>query len=419
MRAILFFFLIAITIINCNNFPYCDPFDTYTEVPTAPKDVGHLKLVQVIIRHGARTPVVAECPLSNSEWTCSFTSSERPNFAPGSSLYNKMWINGRNFYPGSCGKGVLTSLGYNQQIQNGVFLRNLYISNSSFLPDTINANTFNDKFYVRSTDVPRTFLSGESLLTGLYPPEKRDGDFSININTMDQATENLVANGYVCPRVSYMENLFKNSALYKNHTMMVTLPLQKRIATVLGLTSEQISIASLFDCWISDICHGYAIPKAITNELLMEVIREGEWQYGQMYQYPNRYDWVKPGIGTFMKEYLHVIQNARNDPSSPLQFVLYSAHDTTIMPVLVALNAWNNLWPTFASHIITEYYEGPNPSVRILYNGKPITLPDCGQVFCPYDKFESIVNKVIPTTAECKSTSFTQEKEVFSFNSFN
>jgi hypothetical protein len=356
--------------------------------------------------------------LSQANWQCDFSSQEKPNLAAGNSLYTKTWINGRNFYKGTCGMGVLTELGYNQQIHNGAFFRSLY--NGTFLPDRITKDTFESKFYVRSTDVPRVILSAESILTGLYPPEKRDGSFAIKINTMDQMTENLVSNAFVCPRVAYYASQFKASAYYKNHTMVVTQPLQKRIAPILNMRPEDIDLGALFDCWISDICHGFSIPSGITDDILMQVMREGEWQYGQSYNYPSRIDYCKPGIGTFMREYLTVFQSIRNNPSNPLQFVLYTAHDTTIMPVLVALNGWNWIWPTFAAHIITEYYDAPNPSVRILYNGKPLVLPDCGQEFCPYDTFEKIVNKVIPTTAECRSTSEAEKTFMgYHFNTFN
>jgi len=168
---------------------------------------------------------------------------------------------------------------------------------------------------------------------------------------------------------------------------------------------EDVSLSAAFDCWISQICHGYNIPYNISDELLWEVMREGEWQYGQGYVYPNRIDYSKVGIGLFMSEYLNVFNSVRNNPNNPLRFTLYSAHDTTIMPVLNALGAWDQIWPTFASFIVSEYYDGPGNPVRILYNGKPIKLPDCQyQEFCPFDTFTRIVSNVIPTADTCKAS---------------
>lgn len=52
-------------------------------------------------------------------------------------------------------------------------------------------------------------------------------------------------------------------------------------------------------------------------------------------------------------------------------FSLYSGHDTTIMPLLVALKSYDNVWPTFCSYISIEYYDETN-MVKILYNDKYI-----------------------------------------------
>jgi len=105
---------------------------------------------------------------------------------------------------------------------------------------------------------------------------------------------------------------------------------------------------------------------------------------------------------------LNVFQNAKNDPNNTLAFVLYSAHDTTIMPFLNALNSWNRIWPSFAANIIAEYYESVNPSVRLIYNGKPFTIPGCSE-FCPFASFEKIINSIIPTANDCKAAMLKQE----------
>jgi len=56
---------------------------------------------------------------------------------------------------------------------------------------------------------------------------------------------------------------------------------------------------------------------------------------------------------------------------------LVSAHDTTILPLLVTLNIFDGEWPDFCAEVAIELWEEKNPedaenrfSVRILYNGK-------------------------------------------------
>jgi hypothetical protein len=53
---------------------------------------------------------------------------------------------------------------------------------------------------------------------------------------------------------------------------------------------------------------------------------------------------------------------------------LYSAHDTTIMPLLTALGQQQHHWPPFADHVAFElWHQGHNNFyVRVVHNGKPL-----------------------------------------------
>jgi hypothetical protein len=51
---------------------------------------------------------------------------------------------------------------------------------------------------------------------------------------------------------------------------------------------------------------------------------------------------------------------------------MYSAHDTTIMPILAMLNLEVNEWPPFAADIIFELYEDADKKhyITVRYLGK-------------------------------------------------
>lgn len=94
------------------------------------------------------------------------------------------------------------------------------------------------------------------------------------------------------------------------------------------------------------------------------------------------------------------------------KFWLYSGHDNgPIMPLLSALGAFDGSWAPYAALIALEVYQvSPNIEsressddyvVRLVYNGKELTMESCGTPLCPISTFASLVSKVVPSDAEC------------------
>jgi len=214
--------------------------------------------------------------------------------------------------------------------------------------------------------------------------------------------EDLWANGFLCPKVTQYFQDFINSTIYKDHNQTVRYPLQVKVANALNIPVDHVDIGTCFDCWASYVCHGYTLPNGITDDIADQVITENEWQEENSYMYPNRLDFSKVAIGLYLTEYLNVLRIEKNNPNTTLNFILYSAHDTTLMPILNALDIWDGKWTTYASSLITEYYEGQ--FVRIIFNGKAVIVPGCGQEFCPFDTFDQIVSKALPGPNDCQSS---------------
>ena len=66
---------------------------------------------------------------------------------------------------------------------------------------------------------------------------------------------------------------------------------------------------------------------------------------------------------------------------------LFSAHDTTVVPILTSLGAYDGNWPDYASYVAFELWSGgwssssslsgttdEEPRVRVIFNGKPIDV---------------------------------------------
>ena len=80
-----------------------------------------------------------------------------------------------------------------------------------------------------------------------------------------------------------------------------------------------------------------------------------------------------------------------------------------MIPILVALQVDDGVWPSYASMILLELYsttsdnaDSPNTAkyfVRMIYNGKVLQLPFCGSKkdLCDFESFSKYVKTVVPT----------------------
>ena len=102
---------------------------------------------------------------------------------------------------------------------------------------------------------------------------------------------------------------------------------------------------------------------------------------------------------------------------------LVSAHDTTLIPILIALGVFESgVWPDYASSIIFELYargedgrSGLDGQVRVLYNDQVITdkIPGCegeGE-FVPVRKLQELIETFRPRDLERDCMTSKQREE--------
>jgi hypothetical protein len=137
--------------------------------------VRELKQVQVMIRHGARTPYGLFTCWKNYDvsWNnCNVTELmiESPSMTastkPGQWLYRKLYDGSLNYLGGNCYTGQLLSEGYQQELTNGGVLYDAYIDGAFPLFPTNDWEQLNSTtdIYLRSDDEQRTLMSGQILL---------------------------------------------------------------------------------------------------------------------------------------------------------------------------------------------------------------------------------------------------------------
>ena len=87
---------------------------------------------------------------------------------------------------------------------------------------------------------------------------------------------------------------------------------------------------------------------------------------------------------------------------------MYSAHDTTVAPLLHTLNVFNSLAPPYASLVLVELLDRDGLRVKLSYHNESdhapysLSLPGCEEL-CPLETFRSLTAQFIPADilAEC------------------
>jgi len=406
---------------------YCGIEPEFT--PTIPplnttKDVI-LKQVIVVIRHGDRTadnPWNAipgtfaskrNCwPGDNAVYDCQLTDMSIPGLSKKdislevSRLYRKIYMEGRNISPGTCMTAQLTSRGYLQQRDgNGKMLRNAYVTKTPFLPKELNAKDL-DLFYLRSDDKSRTIQSAESLFLGLYPTQERKNHESliIDINTEDLVLTNMIENINTCPKVGDLKTEAEASQTYKNFWQNQQ-NFINQLSSIIGTAMTASTVLKLHDCVMVHLCHDLPIPNGLTDDVLDQLVYVYEWSNAYLGLYPNVTYHTQLGIGFLLQEIFHVMQTSMANTTNFPKFVLFSGHDTTLLPILLAYglrDIKNTQSVAYASHIVYEIYEEKRGSyyIRFIYNATEYLIPGCDDVLCSFDIFSQLMEELLPIDVE-------------------
>ncbi|XP_054830966.1 lysophosphatidic acid phosphatase type 6 isoform X3 [Eublepharis macularius] len=199
------------------------------------KDQPELKLVLVLFRHGARTPLRAIPDVEQVEWdpalleipaqtefdyaVTDLSGGPRP-YSPYEDQYQKVVLKGGVI------AGQLTKVGMQQMFALGERLRKRYIEDISFLSPAFRPS----EVFVRSTNIFRNLESTRCLLAGLFQQQKEG---PITIVTDEAKSEILYPNLQNCQRLKQV-----------NRERMATMCLQPGISDDLKTIKEKVGINS-------------------------------------------------------------------------------------------------------------------------------------------------------------------------------
>lgn len=248
----------------------------------------------------------------------------------------------------------------------------------------------------------RCILSLEAMLEGFYPSVATTPKYDIiDITTMDSYYDNISPNPNICPILNQYLDGSRNTPEYIQHQQKVTQPIYEALTQALGFTVDSWdTLNQIHDCAVVHACHDQ-LPSSITPELYDAVMEEFEYNYYAGYNYPSAVENAQAGIGYLLQEMSGFMLDVVNNSTTSQQYklLLFSGHDTTLVPILNAFQQWNGIWAMYASQMQFELYQSKSTgsySMRITYNGEPVMVPGCTNAVCPWNTFYSYLQTIFP-----------------------
>ncbi|XP_037682126.1 lysophosphatidic acid phosphatase type 6 isoform X2 [Choloepus didactylus] len=306
-----------------------------------------LKMVQVVFRHGARSPL-----------------KQLPQKEQGGMF-----------------AGQLTNVGMQQMFALGERLRKKYVEDIPFLSPIFNPL----EVFVRSTNMDRNLESTRCLLAGLFQRQKEG---PIIIHTDEASSEVLYPNYQNCWNLRQRIRGRREAA-----------SLQPGISEDLKKVKEGMDIDSsdgvdfliLHDNVAAEQVH--SLPSCPTLKRFEQTIEQRAVDTILYIMQNEDRESLQMAIGPF----LHMLESnllKAVDPATPpgkiRKLYLYAAHDVTLLPLLLALGIFDHKWPQFSVDLTVELYQHQESKewfVRLCYHGEEQVPRGCSEGICPLDKF--------------------------------
>ncbi len=358
-------------------------------MPDNSKPGFDLLQLSVLARHGARVSAGGNAlpqQLQNVVWLCHEQDVMTDN-SGGDAPVRKTYMKGRNALPGNCSLGQLTMTGAAQHVLLGQALRMRY---ADFLPARYNASVV----FARSTDVERTVLSARSLFRGLFP----DNSVPVELQTMDPFMDNAFPNPQLCPALGAEMYAAQTSDAYQSYYAAKLGGIAKKYSAIWNLNVTQDLMLYLNDDLRARVCANLSLPPNMTMDDA-DVIMHANGVLTNMQYSPFRV--LQLSLSSFLDDLLSGLE-------SNFSFLSYTVHDATLRVMLMAQQAYDSRWPSFASHIVVEKWRHSLSGkifVTLSYDGELIRVPaPCNGTFCALDDLKTFLAIYRVPASACKIT---------------
>ncbi|CAF3998224.1 unnamed protein product, partial [Rotaria sordida] len=350
-----------------------------TKIPDNLQFIG----AQIYFRHGARTPLSLLPGLEEVSYTKEHIEIYPPSkwdikliTKLGNDIVSKDKILSANDIIGDRIKqlksasdvkvvtGQLTAIGEKQLYQLGKLIRSQIIKqdNNGLIPNIYDPNIV----YCRSTYMNRTIASARSFLAGLFSSEKDDnkiqakGPFEIEVHNFPD--EDMFPNSKMYPALKKCHTALElYRLLHDDHDLKKA---RQALINHIGVEDYSHGIVELYDEFVSRQAHNFSIPKKfleLTKDFEVMSAREfvsmatsiGFDLFIRSTCGPLLY-LMKENFNSIAKNYLDEKENNIKKPYKKL--FVYSGHDTTLIPLTMALEIFEMRWPDYGSYIFMKYY---------------------------------------------------------------
>ncbi|ELK25336.1 Prostatic acid phosphatase [Myotis davidii] len=274
--------------------------------------------------------------------------------------------------------------------------------------------------YVRSTDIDRTLMSAMTNLAALFPPEGISlwnpnlPWQPIPVHTVPLVEDRLLFLPFKnCPRFQELESETLKSEEFQKRLQpykdfMETLPKLSGYhgKDLFGIWSK------IYDPLFCESVHNFTLPSWATGDTMTKLKELSALSLLSLYGIHKQKEKSRLQGGVLVGEILNHMKTA-TQPWNHRKLIMYSAHDTTVSGLQMALDVFNGILPPYAScHLMELYLEKGEYFVEMYYRNEthhepyPLTLPGCTPS-CPLTKFAELVAPVIPEdwSTECRITS--------------
>ncbi|XP_046814492.1 venom acid phosphatase Acph-1-like isoform X1 [Vespa crabro] len=345
-----------------------------------------LELVQVLFRHGERTPLAKE-------------------MYPNDPYY------GSNYEPWSVAQ--LTNVGKMREYSIGKMLRERY---NDFLGDLYRPKDV----YARSTDIDRTKASLYLVLAGLYPPSKEQNWnpnlpwLAIPTHYAPERVDNLLR-PQACPiyekaleEVRELQEVREKSAVYTD--------VLKYLTEKTGMEVKTLSAAyEIFNLLTAQKNLNLTLPEWCTENIYKKMEDIVFLEY-EIRSYTPKLKRLTGGM--LIRKFIENM-NINGKQKNPRKIYLYSGHEINIAAFTRAHDIHIPKLPSYGSTIIVEKLrntEGKLFIKMLLWTGVTeelitLKLKNCDEI-CPIDTYLEIVKDIIPSDDDtnCYWNTITKEE---------